>query len=100
MTVFVVGLLRIPPQNLERARPILRTLIETTRAEDGCLSYAFAEDLLELGLIRVSETWRDDAALAAHDQAPHMAPWRAASTELGVTGRDISAYAAGEPRKI
>ena len=31
--------------------------------EDGCIDYAYAEDVLEPGLIRVSEVWRDQAAL-------------------------------------
>ncbi len=37
----------------------------------------------EPGLIRVFEAWRDQAALDAHFQTPHMAAWRASLAGLG-----------------
>ena len=43
----------------------MRAMVEASRAEDGCLGYSYAEDVLEPGLIHVAERWRDRAALVA-----------------------------------
>jgi quinol monooxygenase YgiN len=94
MMIVINGTIRIPVANLERARPVLKALVEATRREDGCLSYAFAEDLLEPGLIRISEAWRDEAVLGAHFQAPHFIVWREANPGLGVSDRDLVVYEA------
>lgn len=100
MAVVVIGTLRFPPENIESLRPHLRRLIEATRADDGCIIYDVAEDVLQPGLVRFSELWPDFETLERHLQAPHIAPWRAASAELGVTGRSFTAYEAGEARAI
>ena len=38
----------------------MERMIAASRAEPGCLGYAYAEDILEPGLIRVSEAWQDE----------------------------------------
>ena len=53
-------------------------MIEGSRAEPGCRTYSYAEDVLDPGLIRVTETWDDRAALDAHFASTHIAEWRAA----------------------
>ena len=78
----------------------MKTMVAASRAEDGCLEYAYAEDLLVPGLVRVTEMWRDREALAAHFQAPHIAAWRAVFSTLGITDRTLSLYEAGEPEPI
>ena len=67
-------------------------MMTATRAEDGCVAYAYAEDVAEPGLIHVFEIWRDQAALDAHFKTPHMAAWRAAWPRFGVSDRDLKAY--------
>jgi quinol monooxygenase YgiN len=90
--ITINGTIRVPVANLERARPVMRAVIEATRQEDGCLSYAFAEDVLEPGLIHVVEAWRDQAALDAHFGAAHFAAWREANPGLEVSDRHIVVY--------
>jgi quinol monooxygenase YgiN len=51
------------------------SVIAATRAEDGCLAYAYSHDALDPEVIHVTEKWRDRAALDAHFQTPHMATW-------------------------
>jgi quinol monooxygenase YgiN len=92
MMIIINGTIRLPAANLERARPVMRAVIEATRKEDGCLSYAFAEDVLEPGLIHVVESWRDQAALDAHFGAPHFTVWREANPGLEVSDRHIVIY--------
>ena len=95
-----MGTLRFPPENTERLKPHLRRLIEATRRHDGCITYDVAEDLLEPGLLRFSELWPDFETLGRHLSAAHIAPWRAASAELGVRDRKFTAYRTVEPRAI
>jgi quinol monooxygenase YgiN len=90
--LMLAGTIRIPAENMEKARPVLRALINATRAEAGCLDYAFAEDVIDAGLLHIREIWRDQAALDEHRATPHMTAWRAAHGALGVHGRTLLQY--------
>lgn len=98
MTVAVFGTLRFPPEAMDAVRPHLRTLVEETRANDGCHFYDVAEDLFDPGLIRFSELWPDQHSLDAHLIAPHIAPWRAACRDLGLISRNFTAWDASGAR--
>jgi len=90
--LLIVGTIRFPAENVTAARGAIEALVTATRAEDGCFEYRFAEDVLEPGLIHITERWRDRAALDAHFQTPHIAAWRAAGTTLGVSDRALMLY--------
>ncbi|MBI1406680.1 MAG: antibiotic biosynthesis monooxygenase [Caulobacter sp.] len=94
--IIVMGTVRIDPAMVETLRPAMTAMTAASRAEAGCLTYAYALDLLEPGLVRVSELWTDRAALQAHFQTPHMAVWRQALSGAGLKDRDIKLYEAGE----
>ena len=98
--IVIEGTVRIPPENLERARPVMEQMIRASRAEPGCLDYALTEDPLDPGLIRVYEHFVDEAALAFHRATPNMATWRAACAALGAYGRDLSSFDVSDYRKI
>jgi quinol monooxygenase YgiN len=98
--ILIVGTVRLPPENLDRARPVMEAMMAASRAEDGCLDYAYSHDLVEPGLVRVTEAWRDREALAAHFKAPHLAAWRAAWPELGIGERRLALYETAGPESI
>lgn len=98
--ILVIGTVRLPPGNIAKARPAMEAMVAGSRAEDGCFEYAYSEDLLVPGLVRVTEVWRDRDALGAHFQTPHMAVWRAAFPSLEITDRNLSLYEAGQPEPI
>lgn len=100
MSLLVAGTIRVPLQNLVDFRPHMLAMLTATRAEDGCLDYAYAEDVAEPGLIRVFEVWRDQAALAAHFNAPHLAAWRASWPKYGVGERRLIAYDVAAQREV
>ena len=100
MSVLVAGTVRVPPENLDRFRPHMETMLAASRAEDGCLSYSYAVDVADPGLVRVFEAWRDEAALQAHFQTPHMAAWRAAWPQFGVSDRNLSLYEVAAERPL
>jgi len=92
MTVIVAGTFRVPPENLDALMTPLRAVVEATKAEDGCVTYSYGADVMEVGLIRVFEIWRDQACLAAHFQADHMRAWQAERAALGFFDRQIKTY--------
>lgn len=97
--ILVLGTIRIPEGTLSEARPAMATMIAASRAEDGCLAYAYSLDVLDDGLIHVIEKWRDRAALNAHFESAHLAEWRRQFERLGITDRDLQLYeiSEGEP---
>lgn len=94
--IVVIGQFRLPPERMEDAHPVMRRVMEATRAENGCVEYNYAEDLLDPGLIRVSELWHTREQLAAHMQTKHMADWQREREILGMTGRVVTVFEAGE----
>ncbi len=97
--VVIAGTIRIAADRLAAARPAMQAMIEASRAEPGCMAYAYAEDVIEPGLIHVSERWESREALTAHFASPHIARWRTQWGELGIGDRDLTLYevAASEP---
>jgi quinol monooxygenase YgiN len=87
--LLVIGTIRVAPEDVARVRPVMDELVAATRAEDGCIEYSCAEDLLDPGLLHVKEIWRDKAALDAHFTAPHIAKAGAAMGSLNVQGREL-----------
>ncbi|HEX4179286.1 MAG TPA: putative quinol monooxygenase [Caulobacteraceae bacterium] len=100
MAVVILGTVRLPPDRLGEARPDMAAMVAASLAEAGCLEYAYAEDVLEPGLIRVSEVWRDQASLDRHAQSDHIKTWRAAWPALGLHDRRLVAYEAGASRPL
>lgn len=100
MTLLIAGTMRVPVENLAAFRPHMLAMIAASRVEDGCIAYSYAEDVAEPGLIRVFEAWRDQAALDAHFQTPHMAIWRSHGPAYGLSDRQISAYDVAAERPL
>jgi len=73
--ILVTGHISVSPEKVAELRPHIQALVAATRKEDGCLLYAFAEDINDPGTIRIVERWRDWAALEAHgyDAGRHRA---------------------------
>lgn len=100
MTVGVIGSVRFPPEALPDVRPHLAALVAETRRCDGCVQYNAGEDVNDPGLVRFSEIWPDEATLAAHLTAPHIAPWRAVAAGYGVSDRVFLAFDGTNPRAV
>ncbi len=100
MSVVIAGTVRVPPGNLDAFRPHMARMLAASRAEDGCLTYSYAVDVEDPGLIRVFEAWRDEAALQAHFATAHMAAWRAAWPQFGVSDRNLSLYEVAAERPL
>ena len=100
MSIIVAGTYRVPPENLAALRPHMLTVIAATRGEAGCVSYGYAEDVGEPGLIHVFEEWTDQAALDAHFVSAHMKAWQEVRAGYGLYDRNISVYEIAGQRKV
>jgi quinol monooxygenase YgiN len=98
--VAMLGMLRFPPNRIAEVLPHLKTLVEATCKNDGCIAYDVAEDPFDSGLIRFSELWPDQMSLDDHLIAPHIEPWRVAAKQCGLIAREFTAYEILESRAI
>lgn len=96
----ITGTFRVPAHAIEAARPHMAAMIAASRAEPGCLHYSYGEDVLDPGLIHVTEHWADRAALDAHGRAAHIAAWRAAWPGLGIGERELTLHDCGASAPI
>ncbi len=95
--IVVEGTFRIADP--DSARPAMTEMVHASRAEIGCIDYAYAADLLDPNLIRVSERWASREALTAHLASDHIRRWRALWPEIGVSDRQLRMYDA-EPERF
>lgn len=95
--LLIVGTIRLPAEKLDAAKPVMRKMIEASRAEDGCIEYTYAQDVLEPNLIHVKELWLDRVSLDKHFTSDHIGDWRSAWPELGITDRNLVRYEVDAP---
>ena len=91
---------RFDPAQTSEIIAIARPMIEASRAEAGCAGYDYAFDMLEPGLMRVREWWRDEQALRDHFATPHMAAFLKALRTLKPAAVTIRCHELGPERKM
>ncbi|HZR81627.1 MAG TPA: putative quinol monooxygenase [Candidatus Binatia bacterium] len=82
----------VDPGAVERVREALRAMEKASRAEEGCLTYAFSVDITDPSTVRISERWRSMDDLRIHFATPHMAEFQKAIAALSPTKLDIKAF--------
>jgi len=98
--IILAGSIRIASGAREQALLHLRAMAAASRAEPGCLAFSFAFDVDDERLVRIFEVFESAEALAAHRASPHMAAWRAAWVEAGISDRRMAQYDVSEWRPI
>ena len=98
--ILVIGRVRCEEPNRDALVEALKRMQDESRKEDGCILYAFAEDVLDPGLVRIVERWRDWPSLEAHGKAPHLDAWRKKVAEAGVLDREVIAHSTSESRTL
>ena len=94
--LIITGTFRIHAAHIGAALPAMAAMIQASRLEPGCLHYSYGEDVLDPGLIHVTEHWAGRAALEAHWGTPHIQAWRAAWAGLGIGERDLRLFEADD----
>ncbi|NMW32389.1 antibiotic biosynthesis monooxygenase [Altererythrobacter sp. RZ02] len=98
--LLIIGTVRMPAEMLHEARYAMQEMIEASQAEDGCITYSYSEDVIEPGLVHVTEMWRDREALEAHFETEHLAEWRANWDRFGIHDRDLQLFEADNAERI
>ncbi len=98
--VIVEGWVRMAPDVLAKFEPAAVKMITASRAEAGCIDYAYARDLLDPGVLRIAEKWRDQAALDVHFATPHMAEFLVVLGSVERQGGDVRVYDSEETRRM
>ena len=78
----VVATMRAKPGKEQELRALLESLIEPTRAESGCTTYALHQGTQDPQLFVFYENWTSDAHLDAHLAMPYLADFGARIPEL------------------
>lgn len=97
--IIVEGTVRIVPGTIEKMRPVMEQMIRASRAEPGCIDYAYAVDVLDDTLVRIHERWESRDALEAHFKTAHMDKWRSFLPTMGISERSLRLYEA-EPEEF
>jgi quinol monooxygenase YgiN len=64
--IVVTGYIKVAPKDREAFVKMLQAHVPRVRRKDGCIAYAFAADVLDPDVVRMSEAWRDLQSLEAH----------------------------------
>jgi len=94
--LIVLAEAKLGTETLEAGRDALTTMVEESRKEEGCISYSYAQDLLDPAKLIIVEKWFDDAALASHFATPHMAAFRGALAGSDLTITELKKYQADD----
>jgi quinol monooxygenase YgiN len=72
MSIKVVAREKIQSGKKEEVFEIFREMMELTRKEKGCISYALHEALDDSEVIAMIEVWENKESLDAHMESPHF----------------------------
>ncbi|MGJ8536200.1 MAG: putative quinol monooxygenase [Parasphingopyxis sp.] len=92
--IIVEGWVRMEAGELDRLHDAAVTMLEETRKENGCISYAFARAIEDPDVMRIAEVWESQEALSAHMQTPHMAAFNQALGGAKILGVSVKSYPA------
>jgi quinol monooxygenase YgiN len=98
--VIVMGTATFAPGKIDRLLGALQAQLTATRAEDGCLHYAFSRDVLDLDRLHVAERWRDNDAIDAHFKTAHIASFTQALAAAKPITLIVKAYDADGVRTL
>jgi quinol monooxygenase YgiN len=90
--IAIIGQFDLHPEDADAAAELMRVMMTETQKENGCHHYAYSRDLATGARFQLSERWEDEAALAAHFQAAHMATYRAGMRQLRVFKRTVQRF--------
>ena len=98
--LLIEGWIKLATGEFEKIRDQGIAMVKATNEEAGCLHYAFAQDIADPDLIRISERWDSQEALVAHGASAHMATFNQAMGTVSREGADLWLYSAEAVRKL
>ncbi len=98
--LLIEGWLKLATGEFDKVADQAQAMVKATLEEEGCLHYSFSRDIADPDLIRISERWASQEALAAHSASAHMAAFNQAMGSVKREGADLRLYTAEEVRKL
>jgi quinol monooxygenase YgiN len=71
--IIITAKVEIDPAHLGELKAAVAAMETASRAEAGCIDYAFSQELSNPAIVRIAERWQSMEALTAHFATPHMA---------------------------
>lgn len=96
MPTIITAKARFASEHVEAIVAASAVMTLASQGEDGCIDYAFAQDVTDPTLFRIIEIWENDAALARHFKMPHMAVFGAALADMPPTSIEATHHAVGK----
>jgi len=94
--IVIAGTAPIDPTKHEEAKTIMKTMMDATLQEDGCISYQFLFNPWDDGEVHIFEEWETQDALDKHFQTAHMATFRKALPAVVTGSFAIKRYVVSE----
>ena len=79
--IVVMAKVSVIPEKKQELLELAKPVMETTRKEEGCVSYVLLDNPYDPGGCMFVEEWTDLASLQKHAAAPHMAAYGAKTRE-------------------
>ena len=98
--LLISGLIELAEQDIETMKAAATVMAVETRKEDGCIQYAFYQDIENPCVFRIFEEWESDDALKVHFGAPHMATFREALSKATVVRRALTKYGVADSQPL
>jgi quinol monooxygenase YgiN len=95
MHVIIGGHFDVDPSERAKFMEIIKAVTAPSRAEPGCVRYAFTQSFDDPNRIHLFEVWKDKAALDEHFKTPHLLKFREDVGKLKLT-RDITRFTGEE----
>ena len=92
MNIRVVARITARPDTVDATRELLLSLIQPTRAEDGCVMYELLQNTSDPTDFTFVEEWTSDQALDAHLETAHLIEAAERGAELFAAPPDIRRY--------
>lgn len=64
--------IQVSAEKRTEALQIARELVECSLKDAGCIAYDVFESATRPDVLMICETWKDEASLTAHSNAPHF----------------------------
>ncbi len=64
--------IRVVAREKDEVLPLYREMVESTRKENGCISYNLHESVEDADVVAMIETWESKEALDAHMKSEHF----------------------------
>ena len=90
--IHIMARINVKPESAAAAKAILTTLVDASRKESACLSYALFQRPDAPHVFQTVEQWADQAAVDAHMKTAHVGAAIAAAGPMFTAAPEILAF--------